>query len=115
MGLFEASDIWMHAIGKTIIHSIWIGVLILALLRLAQAYIPIRLSGLRYSIAVSALLLLFISIIASFLMLYEPLSSTQASLSSPRAFPLVSGKLFLRSNGESVMDANLIFSLCLTF
>lgn len=112
MGLFEVSDIWIHVIGKTIIHSIWIGLLILALLRLAQAYIPVRLSGLRYSIAVSALLLLFISIIASFLMLYEPLSSMQASLSSPRAFPLVSGKLFLRSNRESLMDANLIFSLC---
>lgn len=112
MGLFEVSDIWIHVIGKTIIHSIWIGLLILALLRLAQAYIPVRLSGLRYSIAVSALLLLFISIIASFLMLYEPLSSMQASLSSPRAFPLVSGKLFLKSNGESLMDANLIFSLC---
>lgn len=112
MGLFEVSEIWMHAIGKTIIHSIWIGLMILALLRLAQAYVPVRLSGLRYSMAVSALLLLFISIIASFLMLYEPLSSMQVSLSSPRAFPLVSGKLFLRSNGESVLDANLLFSVC---
>ena len=111
MGLFEVSEIWMHAIGKTIIHSIWIGLMILALLRLAQAYVPVRLSGLRYSMAVSALLLLFISIIASFLMLYEPLSM-QVSLSSPRAFPLVSGKLFLRSNGESIMNTNLIFSLC---
>ena len=112
MGLFEVSEIWMHAIGKTIIHSIWIGLMILALLRLAQAYVPIRLSGLRYSMAVSALLLLFISIIASFLMLYEPLSSMHVSLSSPRALPLVSGKLFLRSNGESVLNANLIFSVC---
>jgi len=112
MGLFEVSEIWMHAIGKTIIHSIWIGLMILALLRLAQAYVPVRLSGLRYSMAVSALLLLFISIIASFLMLYEPLSSMQVSLSSPRTFPLVSGKLFLRSNGESILNANLLFSVC---
>jgi len=112
MGLFEVSEIWMQAIGKTIIHSIWIGLMILALLRLAQAYVPIRLSGLRYSMAVAALLLLFISIIASFLMLYEPLSSMQVSLSSPRAFPLVSGKLFLRSNGESVMNTKLLFSVC---
>jgi len=112
MGLFEVSEIMMHAIGKTIIHSLWIGLMILALLRLAQAYIPVRLSGLRYSMAVSALFLLFISIIASFLMLFEPLSSMQVSLSSPLAFPLVSGKLFLRSNGESVLNANLLFSVC---
>jgi len=112
MGLFEASEIWMHAIGKTIIHSIWIGVMILALLRLLQAYVPAKFSGLRYSMAVSALLLLFISFIASFLMLYEPLSSMQASLSSPLAFPLVSGRLFLRSNGESILNANLLFSVC---
>ena len=112
MGLFEASEIWMHVIGKTIIHSLWIGLIILALLRLARAYVPVNLSRLRYSIAVSALLLLFVLVIASFLMLYEPLSSMQASLSSPRVFSLVSGKLFLKSHGESVLDTNLLFSLC---
>jgi len=112
MGLFEVSEIWMHAIGKTIIHSIWIGLMLLALLRLLQAYVPARFSGIRYSMAVSALVLLFISFIASFLMLYEPQSSMQAALSSPRVFPLVSGKLFLRINGESVLDANLLFSVC---
>ena len=103
MGLFEVSGIWMYAIGKTVFHSIWIGLLILALLRLALTYIPGRLSGLRYSISVSALLLLFISCIAAFLLLYEPISPMQDA-PTYGAFPRV-------SLGEAALDISLIFTL----
>lgn len=98
MGLFEATGMWMLAIGKTTIHSIWIGLLILALLRFVQAYIPVRLSGLRYGISVSALLLLFFSVIAAFFMLYEPAAPKQDALSSSGALPLISGKLFINTS-----------------
>ena len=111
MELFEVSGVWMYAIGKTTLHSIWIGLLILALLRLALAYIPVRFSGLRYSISVSALLLLFFSIIAAFLMLYEPISPIQDALNSRGALPLGSGKLFVKSNGETALNTSLIFAL----
>jgi beta-lactamase regulating signal transducer with metallopeptidase domain len=111
MGLFEVTGMWMLAIGKTTIHSIWIGLLILALLRLVQAYIPVRLSGLRYGISVSALLLLFFSVIAAFLMLYEPVSPKQDAFSSSGALPLISGKLFIKNNGEAAFNTSLICAL----
>ncbi|MEA3462451.1 MAG: M56 family metallopeptidase [Bacteroidota bacterium] len=90
----------MHAIGKTIFHSIWIGILILALLRLVLTFIPARLSGLRYSISVASLLLLFVSVLATFLILYDPVSPVRESLAVPESY-----------RGESVIDANLIFKL----
>ena len=104
MGLFEVNGIWMYAIGKTVFHSIWIGLLILALLRLALTYIPGRLSGLRYSISVSALLLLFISCIVAFLLLYEPISPMQDAPTYYGAFPRV-------SIGETALDTSLLFIL----
>ena len=112
MGLFEVSGLWLIAIGKTIVHSLWIGLLILAMVRLALAYIPIRLSGLRYSISVSALLLLSISILATFLLLHDPGSATHVSAATPGIFSSVSGKLILLSFGDEVLDTSLIFSLC---
>ena len=104
MGLFEVSGIWMYAIGKTVFHSIWIGLLILALLRLALTYIPGRLSGLRYNISVSALLLLFISCIVAFLLLYEPISPMQDAPTYYGAFSRV-------SIGETALDTSLLFTL----
>ena len=111
MGLFEVTGMWMFAIGKTAIHSLWIGLLILALLRLSLAQIPVRLSGLRYGISVSALLLVFFSVIAAFLMLYEPASPRMDVLSSPGANPFVSGNLLIRNNGETAFNTSLIFTL----
>ncbi|RLE02126.1 MAG: hypothetical protein DRJ13_05980 [Bacteroidetes bacterium] len=104
MGLFEVNGIWMYAIEKTVFHSIWIGLLILALLRLALTYIPGRLSGLRYNISVSALLLLFISCIAAFLLLYEPISPMQDAPTYYGAFPRV-------NIGETALDTSLLFTL----
>ncbi len=48
-----------YAGGLATVLGIWIGLLILALLRLVLAYIPLKSSGLRYTISVSALFLLF--------------------------------------------------------
>jgi len=112
MGLFEVSGLWLVAIGKTIVHSLWIGLLILAIVRLALAYIPFRLSGLRYSISVSALLVLFISTFATFLLLHDPGSATQVSAAKPGIFSSVSGKLISLNFSDEVLDTSLIFSLC---
>ncbi len=111
MGLFEASGLWLISIGKTIVHSLWIGLMILAMLRLALAYIPVRLSGLRYSISVSALLLLFISILTTFLLLHDPGSAAQPVAGAPGIFSSVSGKLVLLSFSDEVVNSSLIFSL----
>jgi beta-lactamase regulating signal transducer with metallopeptidase domain len=72
MELFELTGGWMLAMGKTILHSLWLGMLILVLLRAILALVPYRHSMLRYGISVSALILLFLSAIATFLLIYEP-------------------------------------------
>jgi len=100
MGLFEVSGLWVLAIGKAIVHSIWIGLLLLALLRLVLAFIPEKLSGLRYSISVSTLLLLFTSVLATFLLLYEPVSPIRESL-------IIQGS----SVKDSIPGANQLFVL----
>lgn len=104
MGLFEVSGVWMHAIGKTTIHSLWFGLLVLALLRLLLAHIPARWSRWRYGISVSALLLLFIACIGMFITLYEPLSSGVDAIAPAGAHPLESGR-------EQVINSSLIFTL----
>jgi beta-lactamase regulating signal transducer with metallopeptidase domain len=75
MELFESSGIWSIAIGKTMVHSLWIGFLILALFRFALASVPVRLSRIRYAMSVATLFLLFFSSLTVFLFLYEPVSS----------------------------------------
>jgi bla regulator protein BlaR1 len=91
MGLFEASGIWLVSLGKTTVHSLWMGFLILALLKLSLAFIPAIYSRLRYNLSVGALLLLFSSILATFLLLYEPISPLQKErilARGPYLFPL---------------------------
>lgn len=100
MGLFESSTTWVIAVGKTTVHSIWIGLLILALLRLTLAYIPVRFAAIRYNISVSALLLLFISVLATFFLIYEPFSPIQES-------QLIQGN----KQGELLFGTILIFRL----
>ena len=77
MGLFETSGVWLVSLGKTTVHSLWMGFLILALLKLSLAFIPAIYSRLRYTLSVGALLLLFSCILATFLLLYEPVSPLQ--------------------------------------
>ncbi len=112
MGLFEVSGTWMYAIGLSLIHSLWIGLLILALLRLALTFIPSIYSGLRYYISVSALLLLFISSIAAFLIIYDPTASMPDAQSLKEGFPYISGKIFANGIGDTTFDSSLLFTLC---
>jgi len=100
MELFDVSGMWVLALGKTLIHSLWIGLLILALLRLTLSYIPVSLSALRYGISVSALLLLFLSIIITFFLLFEPLTSLQEVHS-----------VVLTYQGEVALRTSLVFKL----
>jgi len=108
MEFFELNEIWMHAIGKTILHSIWIGLLILAFLRLALAYVPTKSARLRYAISVSALLFLFFSVIGAFILLYEPV---MPQLNTSQAYGNIqedSAKLF---GGIKSVDSSLLFTI----
>lgn len=90
MGLFDASGIWIVALGKTTVHSLWIGLLILGLLRYTLLHIPDKFSSMRYGISVSALLLLFSSVIATFILLYKPSVTSPTIALSPELLPAAS-------------------------
>jgi len=71
MGLFETTNHLFIALGKTLVHSIWIGLLILAILRVLLAVIPGRLSNLRYLVSVASMLLLAGSVLTAFALLFD--------------------------------------------
>ena len=90
MGLLDGSGIWILVMGKTIVHSLWIGLLILALLRISLILIPALDSRSRYRISVSALALLFCSVIITFIVVHEPLVQEQDAMLArdlPSPFP----------------------------
>jgi bla regulator protein blaR1 len=93
MGLFDVTGIWLVALGKTTLHSLWIGLLVLALLRITLQQIPIRFSNIRYTISVAALLILFSSSVGTFLLLYRPSLNPGQSVSPLDLIPVVSGIL----------------------
>ena len=111
MELFESSGIWSLAIGKTMVHSLWLGLLILALLRFTLACIPARLSGIRYGMSVSALLLLFISVLTVFLLLYEPASTRQDGSGLRTVLSLGDGNMLLRTGDPSPVNTAFLFAL----
>ena len=79
MDLFDTSGNWIIAMGKTILHSLWIGLIIFSALKLILYSIPDRLSNLRYQISLGSLFLLLGSVVSLFILLYAPGLSTQDS------------------------------------
>ena len=111
MALFSDSGLWLVALGKTTVHSLWIGLLILALLRVALLRIPARFSNLRYGITVSALLLLFCSVIAAFIVLYEPVTPLQDAFSTQGLTPPITEELLIQTDGPAGMGIHRIFTI----
>jgi bla regulator protein BlaR1 len=72
MTLFSSESIWLIALGKSILHSVWIGLLLLGLMKLILIRIPHSASRMRYGISVCTLLLLALSSVALFLVFYQP-------------------------------------------
>ena len=109
MGLFNASDIWIVALGKTTVHSLWIGLLIVALLRFILLHIPDKFSDLRYGISVSALLLLFTSVIATFILLYKPSVASHQAYLPTDLISSFSGKFTVQDPGYTGIGIHRIF------
>jgi len=109
MGLFKETHIWLVVLGKTLVHSIWIGLLILGLLRLVLQHISAKFSNLRYGFSVSALLLLFCSLIAAFIILYKP-AVPQVPFSPWRTASPLSLNLLFESSVSVVSRRSLLFS-----
>jgi bla regulator protein BlaR1 len=72
MVLFDANGALIIALGKTLMHSLWIGLLILALLRTVLHAIPGKHAHLRYLLSVASMLVLAGSVTATFFLLYAP-------------------------------------------
>ena len=72
MEIFTSTGDWIVAMGKTIIHSLWMGLLVISFLKLILDVIPDSNSKLRYRIAISSMLLLLGSVIVLFFKLYSP-------------------------------------------
>jgi bla regulator protein BlaR1 len=72
MAIFEISSSWTLALGRTLVHSIWVGLIILGVLKLSFLWIPARMAGHRYRLASAALLLYAGVFVALFSLLYEP-------------------------------------------
>ena len=111
MGLFELPGAWLPAIGISVLHSLWIGMLILALLRLVLSHVPSRLSGLRYSISVSALLILFISVLSVFLLVYEPAVSSRGAPGLQGAVPGIAFIELFSARSTGLSGSGLLFTL----
>ena len=109
MDLFEVTGVWILAIGKTILHSMWIGMLILGLLRLALNFVPSRASGLRYGISVASLLFLFFSVLAVFIFIYEP-SPTRPDLMGLQE-PAGNKNILFSFGGTAADNSGLLFIL----
>jgi len=109
MGLFTSSAIWIVALGKTTVHSLWIGLLILALLRFILLYVPDKYSSLRYGISVSALLLLFTSVIATFMLLYKPSVASHQVYLPPDLISSFSRELSSQDPGNTGIGIHRIF------
>jgi bla regulator protein blaR1 len=111
MGLFDATDIWIVALGKTTVHSIWIGMLVFALLRFMLIYISNKFSNLRYWISVSALLFLFASVIVTFFLLYDPSISMQRAGFLRDLIPSIYGNLRIEDSDNAGIGIHSIFSI----
>ncbi len=72
MELFDSTGNWIMALGKTMVHSIWIGLLFLSALKIALLLIPSRFSGHRYRAAFITFLLFSGSVATTFMLLYTP-------------------------------------------
>jgi len=109
MELFNETHIWMVALGKTIVHSLWIGLLIMGLLRLMLHHISAKFPNVRYGISVSALLLLICSLIAAFIIVYKP-TAPHDLFATGRTISPLSLNLLLDSSGRTLYKSTYLFS-----
>ncbi|MEO8011251.1 MAG: hypothetical protein ABI650_06360, partial [Dokdonella sp.] len=84
---------WVHALGLSLVHFIWQGLLIGALFALARAMIPVEHSSLRYASGLAALALLALCPLATVWMLRPASEMLLVSAADPVA--VRAGRLML--------------------
>jgi bla regulator protein BlaR1 len=112
MEFFEASGNWTVALGKTMVHSLWIGLLLLSVLKITLQVLPGRYSLLRYRLTTGSLFLFIGTVVALFIFLYAPMQTqlgmNQPALQIPVLVPFIQG-LSVHSGNSPVM---LICTIC---
>jgi bla regulator protein BlaR1 len=93
MELFEGSSNWIMALGKTLVHSLWIGILCLSILKILFVLITPRFATIRYRTALAFLLAFTGTVVAMFLWLYTPLKGESEFMAAgtPGTFPAIHG------------------------
>ena len=97
------SSSWIQAIGWTLLHSLWQGLVCFTLVALALRSIPSKYSGLRYKISTAGLLLLFIASVVTFFQV-QPASSTTTLTESVFSEPLQ----FIRISVDTISLSSLL-------
>ncbi|MEN8201320.1 MAG: M56 family metallopeptidase [Bacteroidota bacterium] len=110
MDLFVCTGNWIVALGKTLIHSIWIALLILSILRLILNSIPDRYSDLRYRISMLSMLLLLGTVGTLFFLLFSPENPVQLTTETEGSSFLLSFKDQIPV--QLVPDFHLLFMIC---
>jgi len=80
MGLFESSSSWILALGKTLLHSLWAGLLVYSIVRLLFFRMAAAPAPARYRVAFGSLLVFTAAMTAVFLGLYDPVAPVSAAV-----------------------------------
>lgn len=112
MGLIETTGSLTIALGKTIFHSVWMGLLIVAMLRMLLLAIPERHSKQRYLLSVASMAVLAGAVITTFFILYMPGSLAGSNLRIFEPVRVVPHFLAMKSAETSAWEPNLLFPLC---
>jgi len=112
MELFTVTGNWIIALGKTILHSLWIGLLVYSVLRLLLNSIPDRFSNLRYSLTLISIIMMLGSVAILYLLIYSPGESLQNS--TPLLGTVLAFSWHLNESvvGSGVIKTHLLFSMC---
>jgi len=94
MELLESSHSWIVALGKTVLNSLWLGLLFLSLVKTFFALIPPRLAVYRYRVALVSLFIFTLLIAGFFLRAFTPAESPEGSVTA--GLPLLDSLLTYR-------------------
>ncbi|MDX2431133.1 MAG: M56 family metallopeptidase [Bacteroides sp.] len=99
MGILESSSSWIIALGKTLLNSLWLGLLFLSVLKAIFLILPQRFAAFRYQAALLTLFLFFALSAGLFFHLFTPGLEATVNLSES----LSQRDIFSRFSGGSTI------------
>ena len=99
MEILTSSGSWIIALGKTLLNSLWLGLILISLLKLLVLMIPQRFPGLRYHAALLTLFTFAVLTGGIFLLLYSPAGNLLSM--SPNGIPLKEANSLLQMDGSN--------------